>query len=180
MPVDWSSDVLGVLHSFNARQIAYVPDAGLIRLIDLCRADADLTMVTLTTEEEGIALLTGAWLGGQAGALLMQSSGIGNCFNMLTLARECRVPLLIVATMRGEAGETNPWQVHMGHIAGDALRLAGVAVERAETAADVGAAAAAAARAAFAGPGPAAVLVAQQVLGVKTFDEGDSGDEGKP
>jgi sulfopyruvate decarboxylase TPP-binding subunit len=38
--------------------------------------------VVLTTEEEGIAFAAGAWLGGQRAALLMQSSGVGNCINL--------------------------------------------------------------------------------------------------
>jgi sulfopyruvate decarboxylase TPP-binding subunit len=170
---DWTGDVFRVLQGLRARQIAYVPDAGLSALIERCRADDDMVTVPLTTEEEGIALLAGAWLGGQAGALMMQSSGVGNCLNMLTLARECRFPLLIIVTMRGEAGETNPWQIHMGGIVGDALRLAGVTVERAEAPEAVGPAAEAAAQAAFAGHGPAALLVAQSVIGIKTFGQGE-------
>jgi sulfopyruvate decarboxylase TPP-binding subunit len=168
---DWTGDIFRVLQGVRARQIAYVPDAGLSVLIDRCRADAGMVAVPLTTEEEGIALLAGAWLGGQTGALMMQSSGVGNCLNMLTLARECRFPLLIIVTMRGEAGETNPWQTHMGGIVADALRLAGVTVERAEAPERVGAAAAATAQAAFADNGPAALLVAQSVIGVKTFGQ---------
>jgi hypothetical protein len=68
----------------------------------------------LTTEEEGIALAAGAWLGGQRAVLLMQSSGVGNCINMLSLPVNCRMPFLTLVTMRGEWGEFNPWQVPMG------------------------------------------------------------------
>ncbi len=64
-------------------------------------------------------MLAGAWLGGVRGVLLMQSSGVGNCVNLLSLVQECRFPLLMIVTMRGEWGETNPWQVPMGrHHAG--------------------------------------------------------------
>jgi sulfopyruvate decarboxylase TPP-binding subunit len=170
---DWTGDIFRVLQDAGARQIAYVPDAGLAALIDRCRAERTMVTVPLTTEEEGIALLAGAWLGGQAGAVMMQSSGVGNCLNMLTLARECRFPLLMIVTMRGEAGETNPWQTHMGGIVADTLRLADVTVERADSPEGVGPAAEAAAHAAFAGNGPAALLVAQSVIGVKTFGPKD-------
>ena len=44
----------------------------------------------------------------------MQSSGVGNCVNMLSLAKNCRFPLVILVTMRGEWAEFNPWQVPMG------------------------------------------------------------------
>ena len=75
-------------------QVAYVPDAGSARLIDLCHANSTMHSVALTTEEEGVALLAGAWLGGARGVLLMQSSGVGNCINMLSVMQECRFPLL--------------------------------------------------------------------------------------
>ncbi|MDE0993138.1 MAG: phosphonopyruvate decarboxylase, partial [Rhodospirillales bacterium] len=55
----------------------------------------------LTTEEEGIGYLAGAWLGGQRGALLVQSSGAGNCINTLALNATTRIPLLMLVTMRG-------------------------------------------------------------------------------
>ncbi|MDJ0948676.1 MAG: thiamine pyrophosphate-binding protein [Alphaproteobacteria bacterium] len=170
--IDWSVDVFRVLRGFDVRMIAHVPDAGLIRLLDLCRNDADMPLVPLTTEEEGIALLAGAWLGGRRGALLMQSSGVGNCINMLSLAKTCAFPLLMVVTMRGESGETNPWQVPMGHIAGDVLRLSGMRVEHAAIAGEAGPAAAAAADHVFHRGGRAAVLIGQQVIGVKTFEDG--------
>ena len=62
-----------------------------------------------------VAMLAGAWLGGERGALLMQSSGAGNCINMLGMINECRFPLLMILTMRGHWGEFNPWQVPMSH-----------------------------------------------------------------
>ncbi len=168
---DWPDHVHRALADCAARQIAYVPDSGLTRLIELCRDDPAMTAVSLTSEQEGVALLAGAWLGGQRGVLLMQGSGIGNCINMLSLTRVCRFPLLIVATMRGESGETNPWQVPMGTIAGDVLELACVAVHRAETAGEVGATVAEAARRVFEDESAAAVLIAQAVIGIKSFDD---------
>ncbi len=130
-----------------------------------------MATVVLTSEQEGVAMLAGAWLGGQRGALLMQGSGIGNCVNMLSLTRICRFPLLIIATMRGEIGETNPWQVPMGSIAGEVLELAAVRVHRAETADRVGATVTEAARDVFENETAAAVLIAQAVIGVKSFDD---------
>ena len=146
-----------------------MPDAGHARLIGLCAADKAMRVAPLTTEEEGVALLAGAWLGGERGVLLMQSSGVGNCINMLSLTRACRLPLLAIVTMRGEYGEFNPWQVPMGRAAGDALELAGVLCFRAATPGEVAPTVEAAARMAFEGPQAAAVLLAQQLIGVKTF-----------
>ncbi len=121
--VDWPDRLYATFKRAGIRQVCYVPDAGHARLIDRCRADPDIRDVVLTTEEEGVALAAGAWLGGERAALLMQSSGFGNCINMLSLARTCRFPLLMLITMRGEWAEFNPWQVPMGSIVEPVLKL---------------------------------------------------------
>ncbi|TMJ43422.1 MAG: hypothetical protein E6G86_07295 [Alphaproteobacteria bacterium] len=124
----WPDLIFEKLREFGIRHVAYVPDAGLARLIELCQAADDMEPTVLTTEEEGIGILAGAWLGGERGALLMQSSGVGNCINALSLAKVCGFPLLMIVTMRGEWGEMNPWQIPMGQITGKTLQLAGVIV----------------------------------------------------
>ena len=166
----WPAAIHAALTAHGVRQVAYVPDAGRRTLIELCRADPAMTAVPLTTEEEGVALLAGAWLGGERGALLMQSSGLGNCINMLSLTKVCRFPLLMLLTMRGEWAEANPWQVPMGQITEDLLRTTDVLRFRAEQATEVGAVVDAAARMAFEGSAAAAVVIAQRLIGAKTFD----------
>ncbi len=112
--LDWRDEIFAALKAADIRQVGYVPDAGHARLIELCHGDREIRAVPLTTEEEGVALVAGAWLGGQRAALLMQSSGVGNCINMLSLTRTCRFPLVMLVAMRGEWAEFNPWQVPMG------------------------------------------------------------------
>jgi sulfopyruvate decarboxylase alpha subunit len=129
---DWRDEIFAALKASEIRQVGYVPDAGHARLIELCRDDPEIRAVPLTTEEEGIALAAGAWLGGQRAALLMQSSGVGNCINMLSLAKNCRFPLIMLVTMRGEWAEFNPWQVPMGSKTRAALELCDVLVYRVE------------------------------------------------
>lgn len=167
--IDWPAGVHRAFRAADVRQVAVVPDAGLARLITLCESDRAMRVVRLTSEEEGVALLAGAWLGGEKGVLLMQSSGTGNCVNMLSLSTACRFPLLMFVTMRGEPGESNPAQVPMGSATQRVLEAMGVEVTRAERAADVARMAAAALDRAYATESPRAVLVAQQVLGFKEF-----------
>jgi sulfopyruvate decarboxylase alpha subunit len=174
-PTNWPDDIFRVFGEAGIRQVAYVPDAGHTRLINLCRADNAIRAVPLTTEEEGVAMLAGAWLGGQRGALLMQSSGIGNCINMLSLVSQCRFPLLSIVTMRGQWGEFNPWQVPMGQNGGAALRLAGTHIYPVEEPNRIGETVEAAAQLAFESGLSVAVLIAQRVIGTKTF--GKSGHE---
>jgi sulfopyruvate decarboxylase TPP-binding subunit len=125
--------------------------------------------VPLTTEEEGVALLAGAWLGGERGVLLMQSSGVGNCVNMLSLTQACRLPLLMLITMRGEWGEFNPWQLHMGQRTARTLELCGAIVHRLDDSQRAQDTVRAAGVMAFEGQMPVAVLIAQALIGAKGF-----------
>ena len=158
-----------VLKHNGVRQVGYVPDAGHARLIDRCRADDEIRDVVLTTEEEGVALAAGAWLGGERAALLMQSSGVGNCINMFSLARTCRFPLLMFITMRGEWEEFNPWQVPMGSIVDPVLKLCEAEVYRVNVPEDVAGAAERAIQQAFGNERIAAVILSQQLIGRKVW-----------
>jgi sulfopyruvate decarboxylase alpha subunit len=166
---DWRDAVFAALKGAGVRQVGYVPDAGHARLIELCRADPEIRAVPLTTEEEGIGLAAGAWLGNQRAALLMQSSGVGNCVNMLSLAKNCRFPMLLLVTMRGEWAEFNPWQVPMGVKTQAALELMDVLVYRTERAEDAAETVAGALEIAFAGDHVAAVLLSQRLVGAKRW-----------
>ena len=167
----WPDDIHRILSAAGVRQVGYVPDAGHARLIKLCAADRNMKSVVLTTEEEGVAMLAGAWLGGERGALLMQSSGAGNCINMLGMIQECRIPLLALVTMRGEWGEFNPWQIPMGQSTARALENAGVIVHHVDDAARVGETVFAASRLAFDSYRAVAVLIGQRVVGFKQWNK---------
>src|SRR5580693_6444918 len=116
-PGRWQDDLYDLLRRNNVTQFAYVPDAGHRILIDRSLADPEVHSVALTSEEEGVAMLAGADLGGARGVLLMQSSGTGNCVNMLSLIKGGRFPFLTLVSMRGDFGEGNPWQFPMGQAA---------------------------------------------------------------
>ena len=165
----WQAAVFVALKQAGIRQVGYVPDAGHAHLIEAAHADADMRAVVLTTEEEGVALAAGAWLGGQRAVLLMQSSGVGNTINMLSLPIACRMPFLTLVTMRGEWGEFNPWQVPMGSATPGVLERASVHVLRAERAEEAAETVTAAASLAFDSRVPVAVLFAQRLIGAKVF-----------
>jgi len=122
----WQHELYDLLRRHGVTQFAYVPDAGHSILIDRVLADPDAHAVALTTEEEGVALLAGADLGGARGVLLMQSSGVGNCINMLSLIKGGRFPFLTLVSMRGDFGEGNPWQFPMGQATPAVLEAMGV------------------------------------------------------
>ena len=165
----WPEDIFAILQRFEVRQVAYVPDAGHSQLIERVLGASSMRAVPLTTEEEGVALLVGAWAGGQRGVLLMQSSGVGNCVNMLSLTQIFRFPFLTLVTMRGEWGEFNPWQVPMGSSTAGVFELSGIKVLRASHAAEVGEVVEAAAGQAYNACTPTTVLLSQRLIGAKVF-----------
>lgn len=166
---DWPLDLYRVLKDARIRQASYVPDAGHARLIDLLHADPEVATTVLTTEEEGVAVAAGAWLGGERSVLLMQSSGVGNCINMMSLLSACRFPFLALVTMRGEWAEFNPWQVPMSRATEPALAAIGVATMRVDRPEDAAETVAAAAALAFDSDQAVAVLLSQRLIGRKKW-----------
>lgn len=165
----WSDDVYQVLRSRHVQLICTVPDAGLTDILNKCHSDTSMTVLTLTTEEEGIGIVTGAWLGGMRAVLLMQSSGTGNCINALSLPQNCQTPCPMLVTMRGEWGEFNPWQVPMGSNVEPIFTHMGVQCFRATKKSQVGALFAGSLDLAYNSTTRTAVLIDQQVVGAKDF-----------
>lgn len=166
---DWPEALFGRLRDRGTKLFCYVPDAGHRRLIELAHADPDSIAVPLTCEEEGVAIQAGAHLGGVRSVLLMQSSGVGNCINFLSLIQHGRFPFLTIVTMRGEFGEQNPWQFAMGQATPAVLKAMGILVLRAGTAAEVEPVIGAAAGMVDKGGRAVAVMLTQRLLGAKDF-----------
>ena len=165
----WPGAVYRVLREFDVTQFAYVPDAGHKVLIDRSLDDPEVHSVALTTEEEGIGLLAGAHLGGGRGVLLMQSSGVGNCINFLSLVRGGQFPFLMLVSMRGDFGEGNPWQMPMGRAVEPVLEAMGVMCIRVDDAREAAASVRAAATMVFKAGQAVAVLLSQKLIGAKPF-----------
>lgn len=168
---DWPLQIYKTLKQYDVSQVCYVPDAGHSRLITLSHDDPAITTTVLTTEEEGVALCAGAWLGGGRSVLLMQSSGVGNCVNMLSLMNSCRFPFLTLVTMRGEWAEFNPWQIPMGQATPGAFELMGATVLRIDHPEEAEDVVSAAASLAFDGDRQVAVLISQRMIGRKKWLE---------
>ena len=82
----WSDDVFREIKKREIASVCTIPDGGLTQLLNLIKADKSMRLITLTTEEEGMGIVTGQWLGGKRSMIAMQSSGVGNCINALGLA----------------------------------------------------------------------------------------------
>jgi sulfopyruvate decarboxylase alpha subunit len=142
----------------------------LTELINSCEADNDINAVVMTTEEEGIGLSAGAWLGGDKAAVLMQSSGVGNTVNAIaSIVASCQFPLFMIVTMRGQFGESNPWQIPMGQAVAPILKSLGVHVFEVETDQEASEAIEAGLKMAFVSNAPVAILIGQKLIGAKSF-----------
>ena len=167
--VEWRDEIFEVFKDHDIKQVYHVPDAGHARLIEHCQRSNSIRTIALTTEEEGVAIAAGAWLGGQRSALLMQSSGVGNTINLMGMTKTLRIPLLTLITMRGELGEFNSWQYPMGQGTPKVLEAMGVLVTSVDKAEDVRTTVDHAARTAFTAGQPVAVLLRQKLIGIKSF-----------
>ena len=118
----WSKHVADVLRRNGIRVYATVPDYVVSHVLEHLWADAECRVVTVTREEEGVGLLSGAWLAGKRGALLMQ-----NCINALgSLNVASQIPIVLVISHRGDLGEFNPAQVPMGQATAPILDALGI------------------------------------------------------
>jgi sulfopyruvate decarboxylase alpha subunit len=134
----WSKHVADVLRRNDIRMFATVLDYIVSHVLEHLWADPQCRVVTVTREEEGVGLLSGAWLGGRRGALLMQNSGLGNCVNALaSLNVATQIPVVLVISHRGDLGEFNPAQVPMGQATGPILDSLGIRYVRPATVAEL-------------------------------------------
>ncbi len=166
---DWQEDLYRVLKEFEISQVNYVPDAGHRVLIDKSLEDPEMHSIPLTTEEEGIAMLAGAHLGGARGVAAMQSSGIGNCVNMFSLVKNGLFPMLVLVSMRGDFGEGNPWQMPMGQAVEPVMEAMGFITVRIDRPGDVEGAMRAACTMVFKSGQAVGVLLTQKLIGAKAF-----------
>ena len=167
--INWQNKLFQILKKEKITIFTYVPDAGHKILIDNALKDNSINAIALTSEQEGIGIAAGAYLGGSKAVLLMQSSGVGNCINQLSLIKHGQFPFLTIITMRGEYGEGNPWQYAMGEAVIPSLNSIGVQCLRINNEDDVESNIEAALTMVFKAERSVAVLLSQKLIGAKSF-----------
>jgi sulfopyruvate decarboxylase alpha subunit len=166
---EWPDELYELLRKHGITQFAYVPDAGHKTLINRSLADPNVNSIALTTEEEGVAMLAGADLGGARGVLMMQSSGAGNCINFLSMIKAGRFPFLTLISMRGDFGEENPWQMPMGQALRAVLAAMGIICLDVDSPPQVVPTVEGALRMTFQSGNAVAVLLTQKLIMAKAF-----------
>ena len=166
---DFSRRLFEKLVNAGVTLFTYVPDLGNADIIEIANASNETTAILLSSEDEGVAICAGADLAGGRSVLLMQSSGVGNCPNILSLIKSAGFPLLMIVTMRGDYGEQNPWQYPMGQAAEPILTAMGVQTIWVNREDELNAAIDASLSAAFIGGQGVALIISQRFLGAKEF-----------
>jgi sulfopyruvate decarboxylase alpha subunit len=167
--MSWQNNLFEILKNEGITIFSYVPDAGHKVLIDRALLDDTITAIPLTSEQEGVGIAAGAYLGGSKAVLLMQSSGVGNCINQLSLIKHGQFPFLTIISMRGEFGEGNPWQYAMGEAVIPSLESIGVKCLKIYNQDDVSKTIQSALTMTFKAQRSIAVLLSQKLLGSKKF-----------
>jgi sulfopyruvate decarboxylase alpha subunit len=104
----WHDIVLQTLKQNDIRLVTYVPDRVLTTLIRNIHADCFFTAFPTAREEEAVGIVSGAWMAGMRGAILMQTSGFATLANALaSLAVPYQIPLIMFVSERGTLGEFN-------------------------------------------------------------------------
>jgi sulfopyruvate decarboxylase alpha subunit len=113
--MEWPRKIVSLLKANDIASISFVPDTVIGRILKAAEKDPYFRFTTLAREEEGIGIITGEYLGGRRGVLMMQGAGLGNCVNALaSLAIPYQIPFLMLISQRGELGEFNACHIVMG------------------------------------------------------------------
>ena len=132
----WARGVCEGVHAVGSRHVIYVPDNPLSHVLECLGRDfTDIRTTLATREEEALGIAAWLYLGGAKPTVMLQSSGLGNSLNALTsLILPYQIPMLVVISMRGDAGEWNDAQVPMGRAVRPILEALGMSHITADTA----------------------------------------------
>ena len=164
----WAHTMLEVLRAHDVFELVFVPDTATGPLLALAEADGCFRITGVHREEEAVGMLTGLYLGGRRGAMVVQSDGLGASLSGLaSLALAYHIPFPIICALRGELGEYNAGHIPMGRgLAGclTALGIQHVTIRRED---EVRVLTDGALRTCYAAEDPFAILLSAQLSGWK-------------
>jgi len=167
MPVSVSSSKLiyGCLKDGGIRVVSALPETWLVHLIRMAEEDADMTLVRLAKEEEGVGISAGAHLAGVKSVMLMQNHGfLASVNGIVSCAQLYRIPLLMLISHRGEFGERDPWQTEGGGVTEHLLQALRIPYDRLESQEHVGRRIAKAQTLSYSASKPVALLLCRDLM----------------
>jgi sulfopyruvate decarboxylase subunit alpha len=98
--------------------VSGLPDGWQRNLHELIEADPDIRYVPVCNEGVGFSVCAGAWLGGRKAALIMENSGLRVAAEYIArISLGCGIPVLLLASYRGDLGDTEHWAIPHGIVA---------------------------------------------------------------
>lgn len=92
-----------------------VPCSILTNILDYASKDTEIRYIPAVRENNALGVVTGAYLTGVKGGILIQNSGLGNIINALTSFNLIyKIPVLMFITWRGYQGKDAPEHIIMG------------------------------------------------------------------
>jgi sulfopyruvate decarboxylase TPP-binding subunit len=123
-------EVVGFLHAaLKAADVSfatYLPDTFHYPLVRLLEADPDFICVGCSREDEGVAMATGAFLGGRWPVLLTEGSGLGLSALILARAIVQRTPLLMLVSHNDALGERHDYHAATRRVTEPLLKGLGI------------------------------------------------------
>jgi len=129
MPVSATNSKLiyDALKGCGIRLMSALPETWLVHLIRLADEDAEMILVRLAKEEEGVGISAGAHFAGVKSAMLMQNHGFLAAVNgIVSFGQLYKIPLLMLISYRGTFGERDAWQTQGGNVTEPLLRALSV------------------------------------------------------
>jgi len=166
--LEWPRIIVSLLKANDICSISFIPDAVIGQILKEAEKDPFFHFTTLAREEEGIGIITGEYLGGRYGALMMQSAGLGNCINALaSLAIPYQIPFLMLISQRGELGEFNACHVVLGKALRRILEALGIQHYTVDREDELETIVSGAIKTAYTSEQPAAVILSTALVGWK-------------
>jgi len=166
--LEWPRIIVSLLKANDICSISFIPDSVIGQILKEAEKDPFFHFTTLAREEEGIGIITGEYLGGRYGALMMQSAGLGNCINALaSLAIPYQIPFLMLISQRGELGEFNACHVVLGKALRRILEALGIQHYTVDREDELETIVSGAIKTAYTSEQPAAVILSTSLVGWK-------------
>jgi len=163
--VESSTAIYRALKDTGVRIVSALPETWLVHLIRMAEEDAEMTLVRLAKEEEGVGISTGAHLAGVKSAMLMQNHGVLAAINgIVSCGQLYRIPLLMLISQRGSFGERDPWQCEGGGVTEHVLEALRIPYDRLESPDHVGRRIAKAQTLAYSASRPVALLLCRDLM----------------
>jgi len=127
LSVDYARTIYTSIKGAGIDTMVYLPDSANYLIQRFASEDTDMLRVSITREDEGMAIAMGAFMGGRVPCVIMEASGYGLSYLALAwLAIQQRMATLIISSHTDGLGEPTDYHVCTRYVAEPLLRGMGI------------------------------------------------------